>query len=508
MIPSPENATLNFPRYQRGIEGDLPESWVIVNLGDFVENEKGKKPKNQQITRDSKYCFPYIDIEAFEKNIIKSYADGINCRFCSVNDFLMVWDGSRSGLVGKGIDGALGSTLVRINFPHILNDYAFYFLKSKYLQINSRAKGSGTPHVDPDLLWSYRFPIPPTNEQHRIVEKIEQLFSELDKGIESLKTAREQLKVYRQALLKHAFEGKLTEQWRNDNAAVIESVAEGLEKLDPVIQPKGGRGPSEGFIEGRSALSVNKPEKKEPDGWQWVPLLRIARQETGHTPSRKHPEYWEKGEINWIGIADARAHHGGIIHDTIQKTNEKGLANSAARLLPAGTVCLSRTASVGYVCVMGESMATSQDFATWSCSEMLEPFFLMYALIAEGDHIRKFGKGTTHTTIYFPEIRALNVCLPPLMEQRKIVDLLTINLERVDRLSLEIHRQLKKSETLRQSILKKAFSGQLVGQDSNDEPASELLKRIVAEKAKIAEQEKSARATAKKTTGKAKSKLK
>ena len=88
------------------------------------------------------------------------------------------------------IKGALGSTLVRIKFPSMENQYAFYFLQYKYRQINSRVKGSGTPHVDPVLLWNYEIPIPPLNEQHRIVAKIEELFSELDKGVESLKTAR------------------------------------------------------------------------------------------------------------------------------------------------------------------------------------------------------------------------------------------------------------------------------------------------------------------------------
>ena len=212
-------------------EFNLPVSWALEKLGNFVDNEKGKKPKNQQVTKDDFFCYPYIDIEAFEKGNIKSYSDGENCRFCSVDDFLMVWDGSRSGLVGKGMNGALGSTLVRINFPHIVNDYAFYFLQSKYIQINSRAKGSGTPHVDPDLLWNYQFPLAPSNEQNRIVSKIEELFSELDKGIESLKTAREQLKVYRQALLKHAFEGKLTEQWRKDNAGKLETADQLLERI-------------------------------------------------------------------------------------------------------------------------------------------------------------------------------------------------------------------------------------------------------------------------------------
>ncbi|WP_083188185.1 restriction endonuclease subunit S [Prosthecochloris sp. CIB 2401] len=97
--------------------------------------------------------------------------------------------------------------------------------------MNSRAKGSGTPHVDPDLLWNYSFPIPPLNEQHRIVAKIEELFSELDKGVESLKKAREQLKVYRQALLKYAFEGKLTEDWRKKNADKLETADQLLDRI-------------------------------------------------------------------------------------------------------------------------------------------------------------------------------------------------------------------------------------------------------------------------------------
>ena len=121
-----------------------PETWKVVKLGSFVQSEKGKKPKNQADEQSSLYTFPCIDIQAFEKGIINFWTDGENCRICHESDFLMVWDGSRSGLVGKGMKGALGSTLVRINFPLMENQYAFYFLQSKYQQINSRTKGSGT----------------------------------------------------------------------------------------------------------------------------------------------------------------------------------------------------------------------------------------------------------------------------------------------------------------------------------------------------------------------------
>src|SRR5581483_214248 len=116
----------------------------------------------------------------------------------------------------------------------------------------------------------------------------------------------------------------------------------------------------------------------------------VARLESGHTPSRGHSEYWDGG-IPWIGIRDARRHHGLTIHETEQTVSELGLANSAARLLPAGTVCLSRTASVGYVTIMGTQMATSQDFVNWVCSEQLLPAYLKYLLICEKQSLLSFS---------------------------------------------------------------------------------------------------------------------
>ncbi|WP_234917760.1 restriction endonuclease subunit S [Aeromonas veronii] len=163
------------------------------------------------------------------------------------------------------------------------------------------------------------------------------------------------------------------------------------------------------------------PKEQPPEGWEWVPLSSVARLESGHTPSRKHPEYWG-GKIPWIGIRDATSNHGRTIYRTEQTTNSLGIENSSARVLPANTVCLSRTASVGYVVVMGVPMATSQDFINWVCSEAIDYSYLKYVLFAEHDSMLRFASGTTHQTIYFPEAKAFHVCLPPIAVQRRIVD--------------------------------------------------------------------------------------
>jgi type I restriction enzyme, S subunit len=185
----------------------------------------------------------------------------------------------------------------------------------------------------------------------------------------------------------------------------------------------GGREATRGVIPGRISLSVGRPRLPEPDGFEWRLLADVARLESGHTPSRSHDEYWG-GKIPWIGIRDATGNHGRIIDRTLDYVTQAGLDNSSARLLPTGTVCLSRTASVGFVVEMGRPMATSQDFVNWVCGPELNGRYLRYILMLEQDSVRRFAHGTTHQTMYYPEAKALNVLMPSRSRQDAIVDLL------------------------------------------------------------------------------------
>lgn len=222
----------------------------------------------------------------------------------------------------------------------------------------------------------------------------------------------------------------------------------------------GGREATTRRILPRIVLGVGMPSTPAPAGWRWVRLSEVARLESGHTPSRRHPEYWS-GDIPWISIHDAKRHHGAVIHDTIERTNELGIQNSSARVLPVNTVCLSRTASVGYVVVMGCPMATSQDFVNWVCSSQLDHNFLKYLLVAEGDNLLRFARGAVHQTIYFPEVKAFCIALPPISEQRRIVRLLDAALEGI---ALARERTLEKVnilDAMRQSFLSSGLRGRL-----------------------------------------------
>ena len=222
----------------------------------------------------------------------------------------------------------------------------------------------------------------------------------------------------------------------------------------------GGRAATTRHIEGKRSLCVGMPTSSARRGWSWRALDKLARMESGHTPSRRHPEYWG-GDVPWIGIRDAKSAHGREIVETLEHTNALGLANSSARLLPARTVCLSRTASVGYVTVMGRPMATSQDFVNWVCSDALYPRFLMYLFLAQGDEIFKFSSGAVHQTIYFPEAKAFHICLPSIEEQREIVGMLDALREQTEKLEGNYQLKLADLTETKQAILQKAFLGEL-----------------------------------------------
>jgi type I restriction enzyme S subunit len=170
-----------------------------------------------------------------------------------------------------------------------------------------------------------------------------------------------------------------------------------------------------GKIEGVSRLPV---------GWTVKRLVNIAQLESGHTPSRKHPEYWDDGKIDWLSLHDTQNLENIILKETAQKISKEGLKNSSARLLPAGTVCFSRTATVGKCVIMGVSMATSQDFANFICSEEINNRYLLYLLRWMQPVWSQLASGSTHKTIYMPTFESLQIVVPTRDAQNQIVSVM------------------------------------------------------------------------------------
>lgn len=188
-----------------------------------------------------------------------------------------------------------------------------------------------------------------------------------------------------------------------------------------------------------------------------VPLLSCARLESGHTPSRRHSEWWG-GTVPWLALPDIRKLHGKVAHATTENINDAGLANSSARLLPVGTVCLCRDASIGFVTMLGRPMATSQHFANWVCDlERLDPEFLMYAFMASFDSLRELGSGSVLKTIYMPTIQSFHVTAPSIEEQRRIACTLRDRLAAAEALARRLRARQAEIERLPQRLLAAAF---------------------------------------------------
>ena len=183
--------------------------------------EKGKKPKLQ--SKDAiKGYLPYVDIKAFEQGIIDNYASTEKVLLCEDGDLLIVGDGSRSGLTGRAIKGIVGSTLYKIYADGMTTDYLRYFIESKYLLLNTQKKGTGTPHLNANILKKSKLIVPSIEEQERIVAKIEELFSDLDNAVETLNITEKKLHLYRQSVIKEAFTGSFTESYRKANDIALD----------------------------------------------------------------------------------------------------------------------------------------------------------------------------------------------------------------------------------------------------------------------------------------------
>lgn len=192
-------------------------------------------------------------------------------------------------------------------------------------------------------------------------------------------------------------------------------------------------------------------------GWSWVPLSDISRLATGHTPDRKRPDYWDGGKIPWISLPEIRSLDGQTATRTDLAITEAGLANSSAVLLPVGTVCFSRTASVGFVTKLGVPMATSQDFHNWVPGPGLDGEYLMSALRYSRRHLLSVSDGSIHRTIYQRTAQTFRVLLPPLDLQHEFTE----QAKAVTAQRVAVQRALATDDELFASLQSRAFRGEL-----------------------------------------------
>lgn len=433
-------------------KGSFPANWKLTTLNDIADWGSGGTPTS---TRSDYYNgdVPWLVIgdlndsliTTSEKTITKMGLLNSSAKIVQPNNILIAMYGS----IGKlGINVMPVATNQAIAFtqeiyPCISNKYLFYFLFSIRQKLHSLGKGATQKNISQTVLRMVEIPLPPLAEQYRIVAKIEELFSELDKGIEALKTAQEQLKVYRQSVLKYAFEGKLT----NPDVKVGE-LPEGWEMTN--------------FAD--VALKIGDIDHKMP-----------AKVSDGKYPYLSTGNITKENELDFNGA---------------KLISEEDFIRLSRKIKPEkGDIIFPRYGTIG----RNVLVTTEKEFLiSYSCaiikidsSVMLSTYMYYFSLSSlTRKEIEKHIVETTQANIGIASIKVFKINFPKSKnDQENVVQEIESRLSVCDKIEESIEQGLQQAEALRQSFLKKVFEGKLVPQDPNDEPASVLLERIKAERA-------------------------
>ena len=438
---------------------EVPSGWEYVSLGELFSIERGGSPRpiEEYITKDINGInwIKIGDTKGITKYIYetkeKIKPEGLyKSRKVYINDFILSNSMSFGHPYIMKTEGCIHDGWLVIRTPKDIIDinYLYYILSSSlvYQQFSQLAKGSTVKNLNIEAVQQVYINLSPLPEQHRIVAKIEELFSSLDKGIESLKTAQTQLKIYRQAVLKWAFEGKLT----NDDVK----------------------------------------EGELPEGWRWTRSSEVFEYIT--SGSRGWAKFYSDNGAIFIRM-------GNLDHDTIlldlsdiQYVKLPDKAEGTRSLVHSGDILISITADVGMIGLVPdkfpEAYINQHVALARPKSGIIHPTYLAWYLASKENgqkQLRELQRGATKVGLGLDDIRAVNIPICPIKEQSRIVAEIESRLSVCDKLEESITQSLLQSEALRQSILKKAFEGKLVPQDPNDEPASVLLTRIRAERESV-----------------------
>ena len=496
----------------------LPIGWLRCTFGDIASVRNGyafkssdfkKSPETDHdvpLVRQSQLKSSFIDISEavyLPRNYLLDHAtftiakgdviigmSGSIGKVCTYVDDQPALQNQRTGKIQTYLKGEISPKFFGL------------YLSNIERQLVDFSKGVGVQNISAKDIEALAFNLPPRNEQHRIVAKIEELFSELDKGIESLKTAREQLKVYRQALLKYAFEGKLTAQWRKANRDKLETADALLKRIQTERAQRYQQELEKWEAAGRQGSKPKVPKvlppltAKElaelpilPQGWIYVRAEEIAGFITKGTTPSKELLFSGAGDIPFIKVYNLTKT--GFLDFSIDptfigcETHNKLLARS--KVYPGDVLMNIVGPPLGKISIVPNSYPEwniNQAIAIFRSKIISKQFLSTY--LAHEKTVRSMMRKSKATAGQFN--LTLEICRETPIpfccenEQKEIELLIDAKLSEVDRLDQTIIISLQQAEALRQSILKKAFSGQLVPQDPKDEPASTLLARIKAER--------------------------
>lgn len=459
-------------------ELSLPQGWAQASLGDLADFTNGKAFKKeewleagkpiiriQNLTNSSAH-FNYADNSHEEKYLVRS------------GDLLVSWSASLGVYYWAGDDAWLNQHIFRVDQLRGCNKkFLKYALEISIDDFYAKAHGMGMVHITKGNFENHLIPLPPISEQTRIAAKLDELLAQVETLKARIDGIPARLKRFRQSVLACAVSGKLTEGWRALNPSVSPILPDELKKAwADAYQSNGKKYKDADLLPGSLGYPL-------PNSWVEAKVGEIFDVYVGATPSRANLEFWGE-EIPWVSSSEVAFCR---IKATKESITEAGYNSASTTIHPAGTVMLAMIGqgkTRGQPAILDINACHNQNTAALRVnSAYCISEYLYYYLYERYEETRRVGSGNNQQALNKKAVQSLPFPLPPRAEQIEIVRRIEQLFAFADQLEAGIKAAQVRIDLLTQSILAKAFRGDLVPQDPNDEPASVLLDRIKAQRA-------------------------
>lgn len=469
-------------------EQQLPKGWEIERLGDVIDIQGGSQPpKSEFIYEPMEGYIQLLQIRDFGENGIPTFVPQNRVtKFCDKDDILIARYGASLGRIVTGLAGAYNVALAKTIFDKnlLIKRFVYYLLQTQIFQaplkmISRSAQNGFAKHEIAHI----EIPIPPLETQQAIVNKIESLFDEIDEGIGRLKTAVQQIQQYRQSLLKNAFDGELTKEWRTKHADTLPSENELLAQIQTTREQHHAQqladwqtAVSQWEQNGKEGKKPSKPKAPTqavkfednfadlPSGWGAIKINQVAEIFTGATPLKSNANYYENGSIPWVASGSLNNE---FVDSADSFVTDLALKETNLKLLPKHTLLVAMYGegkTRGKCSELLIEATTNQAIAGIVLNEKypISRKFLKFYMFKNYADIRRQSSGGVQPNLNLSLVGNIIFPLPCLAEQTEIVAILESKLTACDQLAAELAKQLKQAELLKQAVLKAAFSGSLL----------------------------------------------
>jgi type I restriction enzyme S subunit len=476
-------------------ESEIPSSWLVVNLGEVASFEMGQAPAGSASNFDG---VGTIFVKAGEFGvtmpIVREWTTEPK-KFAKAGDVLICVVGATAGKLNLGINCAIGRSVAAIRPTEALAQKAIYYqLLPNVEKMRANSTGSAQGVISQSDLAKLTVCVPPRAEQTRIVEKLEELLSDLDAGVAELKAAQRKLAQYRQSLLKAAVEGALTADWRAAHGKPQETGAELLQRILRERRARWEQKQLAKFAEqGKTpptSWQDKYPEPVAPDltdlpplpeGWVWASVDQLAFVVRGASPRPAGDPRFFGGEIPWITVGSLTADETMYLESVDQFVTNAG--KDASRYVEPDTLLLTNSgATLGVPKITKIGGCINDGSVALLDVEGAIKIFLYWFLRTQTKKLRALNQGAAQPNLNTDIVRNIAVPLASMSEIEEINRILDFAIGSVFLQEHNLDHRISQSTAQRKNILKAAFSGQLVPQDPNDEPASALLARIRAQR--------------------------